>query len=99
MRPGAAPIDRLAQALADLMPEQSTELLEEIHSLLNLGRSAAPELAKLLRHDPRTSLCILVDQFEELFSFARAHGREEAQLFVDILSASRRSRRRACTRS
>jgi hypothetical protein len=82
MRPGSAPIDRFARALADLAPERSTELLDEVHNLLYLGRGAAPELARLLRHDSRTNLCILVDQFEELFSFARKHGRDEAQLFV-----------------
>ena len=43
--------------------------------------------------------CILIDQFEELFSFVRDHGREEAQLFVDILVGLQKTRRRACTRS
>ena len=32
-----------------------------------------------------TTSCILVDQFEELFSFARKDGREEAQILVDFL--------------
>ena len=31
-------------------------------------------------------LCILVDQFEELFRFAKETSREEAELFVDLLT-------------
>ena len=52
---------------------------------LNLGRDAPAALAELLRRGDDDHICILVDQFEELFSFARQHGRDEAQLFVDIL--------------
>ena len=52
---------------------------------LNHGREAPAALAELLRGGKDDNICILVDQFEELFSFARKHGREEAQLFVDIL--------------
>ena len=42
-------------------------------------------LAELLRRDESDHICILVDQFEELFSFAKRRGPEEARLFVDLL--------------
>ena len=32
-------------------------------------------------------LCILVDQFEELFRFEKETSREEAELFVDLLDS------------
>ena len=62
-------------------------------TLIASARSAAPQpggdapaaLAELLRRGDDDHVCILIDQFEELFSFARKHGRDEAQLFVDIL--------------
>ncbi len=32
-----------------------------------------------------SSLCLLIDQFEELFRYAREHNPEEAQLLIDVL--------------
>src|SRR5262249_15330360 len=37
-------------------------------------------------------LCILVDQFEELFRFEKETSREEAELFVDLLLRSTRAK-------
>ena len=85
MRPGQAPLDNLAHALADLASDASPELPDQIQNVLNQGEDAGDDLAKLLCQDRKTNLCILVDQFEELFAFASLHGREEAQLLVDIL--------------
>ena len=36
----------------------------------------------------RRRLCLLVDQFEELFQYARERSHEEATLFVDLISAA-----------
>jgi hypothetical protein len=48
--------------------------------------AGAPEtLTRLLRQGETDHICILVDQFEELFTFAKRHGPEEARLFVDLL--------------
>ena len=33
------------------------------------------------------NICLLVDQFEELFRFARESGRDEAQVLIDVLRA------------
>ena len=35
-------------------------------------------------------LCILVDQFEELFRFEKETSRDEAELFVDLLGSKQR---------
>jgi hypothetical protein len=77
---------RVAETLAKLEADQADRhRVREIRRSLNLGRNAPEALAKLLRRGDDDNICILVDQFEELFSFARKHGRDEAQLFVDIL--------------
>jgi hypothetical protein len=41
----------------------------------------------LLRRDKSYHICVLVDQFEELFRFAREVSRGEAQIFVDVITA------------
>ena len=76
------PLHNLAAALASLSPSQS-EI--QLRRMLNFGRSAATEVARLLRRDETDQVCILIDQFEELFAFARRHGREEAQLYAQFL--------------
>ena len=85
MVPGNAPLRNLAEALASLRgAPANAEAILAILRILNRGRDAAPALAEMLRHGPGDHLCLLLDQFEELFGFARAN-REEAALFADIL--------------
>jgi hypothetical protein len=86
MLPREAPLRRLAVALVGLRgatgdPDQ----LHQMRRILNRGADAPAALAELLRGGNDDHFCILIDQFEELFAFARRHGRDEAQLFVDIL--------------
>jgi WD40 repeat protein len=84
--PREAPLRNLATALAELAgPSRQQEHSHEIRRVLNHGREAPAALAGLLGCGKDDHVCILIDQFEELFSFARKHGRDEAQLFVDIL--------------
>jgi conflict system STAND superfamily ATPase len=63
---------------------RTIRIRSQIRRILNRGADAPAALADLLR-DGDDNVCILIDQFEELFAFARQHGREEAQLFIDIL--------------
>lgn len=84
MMPGEAPLWNLALALAGLSGGDEAQALE-IRRALNFGRNAPEAVATLLRRDPDDHLCILVDQFEELFDFARRHGAEEAQALTDFL--------------
>lgn len=93
--PRAAPLWNLARALAALDAtregdgEGGDEELEArtiaFRRALNFGREAPAALAELLGCGPRNQVCILVDQFEELFEHARRHGPEEAALLAACL--------------
>lgn len=82
--PGEAPLWNLALALAALKGGAAADALE-LRRALNFGRDAPEAVARLLRRDADDHVCILVDQFEELFDFARRHGAEEAQALTDFL--------------
>jgi ABC-type dipeptide/oligopeptide/nickel transport system ATPase subunit len=84
--PREAPLRRLAEAIAGLQgAADDLDHVFQIRRILNRGADAPAALAELLRAGDDDHVCILIDQFEELFAFASQHGREEAQLFVDIL--------------
>lgn len=89
--PRAAPLWNLAHALAalDTPGEGDADALEArtiaFRRALNFGREAPAALAELLGCGPRNQVCILVDQFEELFEHARRHGPEEAALLAACL--------------
>ena len=89
--PRAAPLWNLAHALAalDTPGEGDADALEArtiaFRRALNFGREAPTALAELLGCGPRNQVCILVDQFEELFEHARRHGPEEAALLAACL--------------
>ena len=86
MLPRESPLQNLAKELAKLDDaEPDRDRIRQIRRCLNLGPHAPAALAELLRRGDDDHVCILIDQFEELFSFARKHGRDEAELFVDIL--------------
>lgn len=86
--PRAAPLWNLARALAtlDTPREGDDETLDArtiaFRRALNFGREAPTALAELLGCGPRNQVCILIDQFEELFEHARRHGPEEAALLA-----------------
>ena len=87
-RPGESPLWNLADALAALASDQpNEERAIEIRRKLNFGRSAPAELDALLRESPDDHICILIDQFEELFAHAALHGPEEARLLTTFLTA------------
>ena len=83
MQPADAPLKGLAAALATL--DSNPHRAIEIRRALNRGIDAAPVLAELLRRGPDDHICFVVDQFEELFSFAGRYGPEEAVLFAEVL--------------
>lgn len=86
--PRAAPLWNLARALAALdTPREGDDDTLEARTIafrraLNFGREAPAALAELLGCGPRNQVCILIDQFEELFEHARRHGPEEAALLA-----------------
>ena len=87
MRPGGGPLWNLARALAEL--ESATPSPARIDALrLSFDRTGAnlTEIVAHLAGMEQERLCILVDQFEELFRFARDTSREESRLFVDLIT-------------
>ncbi len=86
MLPREAPLRRLAEELGELQGAAADpDYLHRVRRILNHGAEAPAAFAELLRDGSDDHVCLLVDQFEELFAFAQKHGREEAQLFVDFL--------------
>lgn len=85
-RPRGGPLRNLAGALAALDGRaDDAEWLLALRRALNQGRRAPAALAELLLRDADDHLCILIDQFEELFEIARGPAPAEAQLLADAL--------------
>ena len=86
MRPRDAPLRNFAAALTSLVgAKKDSGIGQEIRRILNYGRDAAAALADVLGTGDTNNICVTVDQFEELFAFAKARGPDEAQLLVDLL--------------
>ncbi|NNF77676.1 MAG: WD40 repeat domain-containing protein, partial [Rhizobiales bacterium] len=103
MRPGVAPIANLAEALAEdgilfknAAGGDSKSRLAVIDTTLRMSKLGLIDMVEQARLDAKTSLCIVVDQFEELFRFSALAGiggedadgiSEEAIEFVNLLLA------------
>ncbi len=87
IRPGGGPLWNLASALAELEgAAPSAARVDELR--LSFDRTGA-DLTEIVTHlagMEQERLCLLVDQFEELFRFARETSREESRLFVDLIT-------------
>ncbi|MNM05867.1 hypothetical protein D3C76_324150 [compost metagenome] len=85
--PGDEPLNNLAQALAALGDSAHAEAnFLELRRSLNCGRDGAATLAdQLHRAHSGSQVCILLDQFEEIFAHARRAGPQEAMLLIDLL--------------
>jgi hypothetical protein len=95
MRPGSRPLKYLSHALiqpSELGNETAVNLdIAFLHATLQRGPLG---LVEVLRERPlpeHTNLLLLVDQFEELFRYARAGGMDEADAFVDLLLTTAKS--------
>jgi hypothetical protein len=89
MRPAGGPLWNLAEALAARDPSAPAE--QEVESLRRCFDKQGASLKAIVSDLPdmrRHRLCLLVDQFEELFQYARERSHEEATLFVDLISAA-----------
>jgi hypothetical protein len=87
MRPGGGPLWSLARALAEA--EGGTPSPARVDELrLNFDRTGAnlAEIVTQLAGMERGRLCLLVDQFEELFRNARETSHEESRLFIDLIT-------------
>jgi len=86
MRPSGGPLWNLAQEFARLegRPGESARVDEIVRLFARRGATLA-SVAGEIEGLAGKRLCILVDQFEELFRFEREISREEAELFIDLL--------------
>jgi len=105
MRPGRAPIDRLAIGLAKVVganDEFFEARRDRIAALLFASSHGLTDALPYVAADPDTQLVVLVDQFEELFRYMSAGAqtdtrlelsrrREEAINFIQLLLAATRS--------
>jgi len=90
MRPSGGPLRNLARCLGEEVgspPDASAgdDPATAWHDRLALGPAVLATVDAALPSD--TSLCLLVDQFEELFRWARERSVEEAKLLVELLCA------------
>jgi len=91
MRPGSSPLWNLASAIARIVEngddyaEPSLSTTRTIRKLLNSGVEALFRVQKQFDLGRNCNVCLLVDQFEELFRYFREIGQEEVETFIDVL--------------
>jgi hypothetical protein len=92
MRPGGAPLWNLAEALARLADgggddadQPSLERIGKIPRVLNRGGDAFKTLAKEADLGRNGNICLVIDQFEELFRYARETGRDLPKVLIEVL--------------
>lgn len=91
MRPGGAPLMNLAEACARLIGGQDEDGTPEfdtvrmVRRLLSRGPSALEAVADLIGAREGRNICILIDQFEELFRFTEEFSRSESETFTAVL--------------
>jgi WD40 repeat protein len=92
MRPGNRPLHNLSEALIHhtaLGYQTSKELdMAFLYATLKRGPLGLVEVLQERALPDRTSLLLLVDQFEEIFRYARTGGMDEADAFVALLLAT-----------
>jgi WD40 repeat protein len=91
MRPSGGPLWNLAREFARF-EQRDTDIarISEITRLFNQRGATLASVRSALDIPPGTRLCILIDQFEELFRFERESSREEAELFIELICAATR---------
>jgi len=88
MRPGSSPLWNLAEAIARIKHGSTAPSIEQIRTVrqqLNIGRRAFARISLDLQLGHQRHICLLLDQFEELFRFVQEIGLEEAELFAEIV--------------
>lgn len=83
--PGDTPLENLAEALAGITGDHDETRRHEIRRILNSGAHGAAALAQYMSERCGEHVCILIDQFEELFAHARHHGRQQATILIALL--------------
>jgi hypothetical protein len=85
-RPGIKPMQALVGLLQELCATEAGPAgLEDVYRAIANGPEARAGVARLAAAAGIDQICIVVDQFEELFRFAEDEGFEEAQRFAELL--------------
>lgn len=83
--PGDEPLKNLSRALAAVSgADKVDERAMELRRIMQCGRDGAALLAERLAGS-KAHVCVLIDQFEELFAHTRRKGRHEASVLIDLL--------------
>ena len=91
MRPSGGPLWNLAVEFARLKGEgDNDKLIGEIVGRMSVRGATLANVAGGIAGLAGSSLCLLVDQFEELFRFEKETSREEAEVFVELIGAAAR---------
>jgi TPR repeat protein len=86
MRPSGGPLWNLATEFAKLEGRgEDLDRIGTIQGLFNRRGATLASVAGALEGFSGKSLCVLVDQFEELFRYEKETSREEAELFVELV--------------
>ncbi len=86
MRPSGGPLWNLAAEFARLEGRgEDLERISAIAGAFNARSASIASVAASLDGVGGKSLCLLVDQFEELFRYEKDVSRDEAELFVDLV--------------
>ena len=89
LRPGGAPLQHLAEALAEASLEdpEDPRVIGELLATLSHSGLGLVEAVRQSEIEPETNVLIVVDQFEEIFRFQRsgATNEEQAVSFVNLL--------------
>lgn len=86
-RPGIQPVQSLVGLIGDLCgTADGPAPIDAVYRAISGGGGVARAgVARLAADAGVDQLCIVIDQFEELFRFAEDEGYEEAQRFADLL--------------
>nr|WP_156780849.1 SMP-30/gluconolactonase/LRE family protein [Hyphomonas sp. Mor2] len=91
MRPGAAPLWNLAEAIARLIEGLGDEdvpsmrLVRDVRRRLNRGIDAIQALVDDFELGKKGNVCLLIDQFEEIFRYAAEIERSEVEMLIEVL--------------
>jgi formylglycine-generating enzyme required for sulfatase activity len=89
VRPSGGPLWNLAKGLAGLEgTADDAERVGRIVGEFSRRHATLSSVAGSLKNLQGQRLCLLIDQFEELFRFEKETSREQAELFVDLLVRS-----------
>jgi hypothetical protein len=84
--PGRKPMSALVEKLREMCgSKDSPASLKDIYRAISDGAQARANVSRLAAEAGLDQLCIVVDQFEELFRFAEEESSEEARNFAELL--------------